>query len=72
MTVPLHPQASAYIDWTAKQHVPQLSALSPAPARIWDAKVTVLLTKGFEPVAQIEDMRVPSLGADIPIRIGAT
>jgi len=69
LTVPLHPQASAYIDWTAKEHVPQLSALSPAQARIWDAKVTVLLTKGVEPVVKVEDMKVPSFGADIPIRL---
>jgi acetyl esterase len=52
-----------------KEHVPPLSTLSPTEGRSWDAKVTALLTKGFEPVDKIEDMRVPSPGASIPIRI---
>jgi len=67
--VTLHPQASAYIEWTIKEHVPPLSTLSPTQGRTWDAEVTTLLTKGFEPVDKVEDRRVPSLGADIPIRI---
>ena len=69
MKVTLHPQASAYIEWTIKEHVPPLPTLSPTQARIWDTKVTTLLTKGFEPVDKVKDMRVPSFGADIPIRI---
>ena len=65
----LHPQASAYIDWMVEEHVPPLSTLSPAEARSWDTKVTALLTKGFEPVDKVEDMRLPSPREEIPIRI---
>jgi len=43
-TVTLHPQASAYIEWTIKEHVPPLSTLSPTQARTWDAKITTLLS----------------------------
>jgi acetyl esterase len=52
-----------------KEHVPPLSTLSPVEGRRWDARVTALLTRGFEPVDRVEDMRVPTHGVEIPIRV---
>ncbi len=46
-----------------------MSALSPEQARIWDAKVTKLLTKKSRWVGGIEDMQVPGPEGQIPVRL---
>jgi len=48
------------------EHVPPVPTLSPVEARIWDKKVTALLTKKLEPIAKVEDKHVPGLGGDRP------
>ena len=67
----LHHQAEAYLEWMTKERVPAIPTLSPNDARIWDAKVTALMTKRTQPIDRVEDMRVQGGDADVPIRIYA-
>ena len=52
-----------------REHVPPLSTLSPTEARIWDMRVTSLLTRNSEPIHKSEDLQIPASGRKIPIRV---
>ena len=65
----LHPQAEAFLQWMAREHVPPIPTLSPEEARSWDAKVARLLTKSSEWTGRTENIRVPGPGGDITVRI---
>ena len=65
----LHPQSEAYLEWMKKENVPLLSSLSPEDARIWDARVTALLTKTSQWSGTIRNMRVPVPSGDLNVRI---
>jgi acetyl esterase len=67
----LHPQAEAYIEWMTKEHIPAIPTLSPTDARLWDAKVTALMTKTTEPIDRVEEMRIPRGDTDVPVRMYA-
>ena len=65
----LHPQAEAYLQFLKREQVPPLSALSPEDARVWDEKVTSLLSKKSENVGRTQDIKIESGDRQIPIRI---
>jgi len=67
--VTFHPQAEAYLQFMTREHVPPLSGLSPEDARVWDEKVTSLLSKRSEEVSKIKDISIESVERQIPIRI---
>jgi acetyl esterase len=69
LVMTLHPQAVAFIERVTEEGLPPLSTLPPTEARIWDEKITALLTKGSESIDRVEDRRVLGLAGDIPIRI---
>jgi len=65
----LHPQAKNYVQWMIKNNIPPLSTLSPQDARVWDAKVTDLLTKKSQWSGKIENMSVPAPGPHGAIQV---
>jgi len=65
----LHPQAEAFLQSMAREHVPPLATLSPEEARIWDAKMVTLLTKKSQWTGRTESLRVPGPNGDITVRI---
>lgn len=66
--MPLHPQAEAFLQRMAQEKAPQYSEMSPAEARIWDARINRLLNSRKEKVAEVKDLEI-DLGRKIPIRI---
>ncbi len=65
----LHPQAEAFLQCMAREHVPPVPTLSPEEARIWDAKVVALLTKRSQWIGRTESVQVPGHSGDITVRI---
>jgi acetyl esterase len=66
--MPLDPQARAYLDQLAALNAPPLSALTPEVARQAIQMQTVLVAER-EPVARVEDRRIPGPEGEIPLRI---
>lgn len=66
--MPLDPQARALLDLAAAQGSPPYSELSPEQARAAMLAATAAIGPG-EPVASVEDRRVPGPAGDIPVRV---
>ncbi|WP_069804426.1 alpha/beta hydrolase [Thermogemmatispora onikobensis] len=66
--MPLDPSLRAYLDGLAAMNVPPISALKPQVAR--EAIAAQLATAQVkEPVAHVEDRRIPGPAGEIPIRV---
>ncbi|MBX5450693.1 alpha/beta hydrolase [Thermogemmatispora sp.] len=66
--MPLDPNLRIYLDGLAAMNVPPISALSPQMAR--EAIAAQLATAQIkEPVARVEDRRIPGPAGEIPIRV---
>jgi acetyl esterase len=66
--MPLDPHLRVYLDELAAMNVPPISALTPQVAR--EAIAAQLATAQVkEPVARVEDRRIPGPAGEIPIRV---
>ncbi|MBX5456442.1 MAG: alpha/beta hydrolase [Thermogemmatispora sp.] len=66
--MPLDPNLRVYLDGLAAMNVPPISALNPQVAR--EAIAAQLATAQVkEPVARVEDRRIPGPAGEIPIRV---
>lgn len=67
--MPLDPQAKAVIDMMNSMNMPPFSALTPVEARKQTSEMRLLRAANPEPVAKVEDRKIPGPGGQIPIRV---
>ncbi|HVG27914.1 MAG TPA: alpha/beta hydrolase [Acidobacteriaceae bacterium] len=67
----LHPEARALLDRLDAEGAPPLETLAPAQARTLRAARSARLAGPPDPIARVEDLSVPGLGGDIPVRLYA-
>ncbi len=70
--MPLDPQARAVLDALAQAQLPDFSTLEPAAVRaLHDAGLAAANAASPEPVARVEERRVPGPAGEIPVRLYA-
>ncbi len=67
--MPLDPQVKAMIEQMAKSGMPQLETLSPAEARRVTSEMFAATSGAHEPVANVENRKIPGPAGEIPVRI---
>lgn len=63
--MPVDPQVAAFLERIAALNAPPIYTLSPAAAR----KTVPQIPPPYEPIARVEDRRIPGPDGDVPVRI---
>ncbi len=67
--MPLDPQVKAMIEQMAKSGMPKLETLSPVEARRVTSEMFASMRGAPEPVANVEDRKIPGPAGELPVRI---